>query len=46
MEITRAEIDERLRRADELRRKLRRATRELMALGEQILRQRDDARPR
>jgi hypothetical protein len=39
--LTRAEIDEMLRRSDEQRRKLRRATRELAALGETLLRTRD-----
>jgi hypothetical protein len=41
MELSRAEIDEMLRRADEVRRKLRRATRELASFGEQLLRSRD-----
>ena len=41
MNLSRAEIDEMLRRADEVRLKLRRATRELAALGEQLLRPRD-----
>ena len=43
VDLTRAEIDEMLRRADEVRRKLRRATRELASLGEQLLRSRDPA---
>jgi hypothetical protein len=43
VDLTRPEIDAMLRRADELRRKLRRATRELAALGEALLRSRDDA---
>jgi hypothetical protein len=41
VDLTRAEINEMLRRADEVRRKLRRATRELANLGEQLLRSRD-----
>lgn len=41
MDLTRAELDKMLRRADEVRLKLRRATRELAALGEQLLRSRD-----
>jgi hypothetical protein len=41
--LTRAEIDEMLRRADEIRLKLRRATRELSAFGEQLLQSRDPA---
>ena len=40
MRITRAELDEMLRSADEQRRKLRRASLELMALGEQLLQKR------
>jgi hypothetical protein len=36
MQLTRAEIDEMLRRADEARTTLRRATLDLMVLGEQI----------
>jgi hypothetical protein len=43
MNLTRAEIDEMLRRADEVRVKLRRATRELASFGEQLLRSRDPA---
>jgi len=43
MDLSRAEIDEMLRRADEARRKLRRATRELEAFGELLLRPRDRA---
>jgi hypothetical protein len=35
MELTRAEMDAMLRRADEVRTKLRRATRELKRFGEQ-----------
>jgi hypothetical protein len=41
VDLTRAEIDAMLRRADEIRMKLRRATRELAALGEQLLRSRE-----
>jgi hypothetical protein len=41
MEMSRAELDEMLRWADELRRKLRRATRELAALGDEIFETRD-----
>jgi hypothetical protein len=41
MDLPRAEIDEMLRRADEIRVKLRRATRELAAFGEQLLQARD-----
>lgn len=41
MDLTRAEIDEMLRRADEIRVKLRRATRELTSFGEQLLQSRD-----
>jgi hypothetical protein len=43
MVLTRAEIDEMLRRADEVRKKLRRATRELAAFGDQLLKARDRA---
>jgi hypothetical protein len=43
MDLTRAEIDEMLRRADEVRLKLRRATRELAAFGEMLLRTREPA---
>jgi hypothetical protein len=43
MDLTRAEIDEMLRRADEVRLKLRRATRELATFGEQLLRSRPPA---
>ena len=43
MKLTRAEIDEMLRRADEARLKLRRATRELESFGEQLLRSREPA---
>jgi hypothetical protein len=41
MELTRAEVDEMFRRADEVRCKLRRATRELEGFGEQVLAQRE-----
>jgi hypothetical protein len=44
MELTRAEVDEMLRRADEARTKLRRATRELQAFGEQVMAAREAAR--
>lgn len=37
MELTRAEVDEMLRHADEVRTKLRRATRELQQFGEQVM---------
>jgi hypothetical protein len=37
MELTRTEIDAMLRRADEARTKLRRATRELQRFGEQAM---------
>ncbi|MGN6111042.1 MAG: hypothetical protein ACTHU0_38445 [Kofleriaceae bacterium] len=42
MHLTRAEIDEMLRRADACRLKLRRATRELAAFGEQLLQSREE----
>jgi hypothetical protein len=41
VDLTRREIDEMLRRADEARRSLRRTTRELAAFGELLLRSRD-----
>jgi hypothetical protein len=41
MELTRTEIDAMLRRADEARTKLRRATRELQRFGEQAMATRD-----
>jgi len=44
MELTRAEIDAMLRRADEARTKLRRATRELQRFGEQAMAARDAGR--
>jgi hypothetical protein len=37
MELTRAEVDEMLRHADEVRTKLRRATRELQRFGERAM---------
>lgn len=37
MELTRAEVDEMLRHADEVRTKLRRATRELERFGEDVM---------
>jgi hypothetical protein len=37
MELTRTEVDRMLRRADEVRTKLRRATRELKRFGEQAM---------
>jgi hypothetical protein len=37
MELTRAEVDSLLRHADEVRTKLRRATRELQRFGEQVM---------
>jgi hypothetical protein len=40
MNLTRAEINEMLRRADEIRLKLRRATRELATFGEQLMQSR------
>lgn len=45
MELTRAEIDAMLRRADEARTKLRRATRELQRFGEEAMAARDGKRP-
>jgi len=44
MELTRAEVDAMLRRADEARTKLRRATRELQRFGEEVLAAREGAR--
>jgi hypothetical protein len=44
MELTRAEVDSMLRRADEVRTKLRRATRELQRVGEEMMAARDAAR--
>jgi hypothetical protein len=40
MDMSREELDEQLQRADLMRRKLRRATRELAALGDAIFEQR------
>jgi uncharacterized circularly permuted ATP-grasp superfamily protein len=40
MQLSREELDEMLRWADEVRRKLRRATRELAQLGDEIFRAR------
>jgi hypothetical protein len=37
VELTRAEVDRMLRRADEVRTKLRRATRELQQFGERVM---------
>jgi hypothetical protein len=45
MELTRAEVDEMLRRADEARTKLRRATRELQRFGEQVMAAREVSIP-
>jgi hypothetical protein len=42
--MTREELDERLKRAAEARRILRRASIKLMALGEQLMREREAAR--
>ena len=44
MDLTRAEIDAMLRRADEARTKLRRATRELKQFGEEALAAREAGR--
>jgi hypothetical protein len=44
MELTRAEVDKMLRRADEVRRKLRRATRELQRFGEDVMAEREPDR--
>jgi hypothetical protein len=44
MQLTRAEVDAMLRRADEVRTKLRRATRELQRFGEQTMAARDARR--
>jgi hypothetical protein len=44
MKLTRAEVDAMLRRADEVRTKLRRATRELQRFGEQAMAARDARR--
>lgn len=44
MELTRAEVDAMLRRADEARTKLRRATRELQRFGEDVMAARESSR--
>jgi len=44
MELTRTEVDRMLRRADEVRTKLRRATRELKRFGEQVMAAREAGR--
>ena len=44
MELTRTEVDRMLSRADEVRTKLRRATRELKRFGEQAMAARETAR--
>lgn len=44
MELTRAEVDTMLRHADEVRTKLRRATRELQRFGEEIMAAREAGR--
>ena len=44
MELTRAEVDSMLRHADEVRTKLRRATRELQRFGEQVMAAREAGR--
>lgn len=44
MELTRAEVDRMLRHADEVRTKLRRATRELKQFGEEALAAREAGR--
>ncbi|HYI07450.1 MAG TPA: hypothetical protein VEK57_00140 [Thermoanaerobaculia bacterium] len=44
MELTRAEVDRMLRHADEVRTKLRRATRELTRFGEQAMAAREASR--
>jgi hypothetical protein len=44
MEMTRAEVDAMLHRADEARTKLRRATRELQRFGEEVMTARDAER--
>ncbi len=44
MELTRAEVDEMLRHADEVRTKLRRATRELERFGEEVMAAREVGR--
>lgn len=44
MELTRAEVDRMLRHADEVRTKLRRATRELKRFGEEVMAAREAGR--
>jgi hypothetical protein len=44
VELTRTEIDKMLRHADEVRTKLRRATRELKRFGEQVMAAREEDR--
>jgi hypothetical protein len=44
MELTRTEIDTMLRHADEVRTKLRRATRELQRFGEEMMAAREASR--
>jgi hypothetical protein len=44
MELTRAEVDTMLRHADEVRTKLRRATRELKRFGEEAMAAREASR--
>jgi len=44
MDLTRAEVDEMLRHADEARTKLRRATRELQRFGKDVLAAREMSR--
>jgi hypothetical protein len=44
MELTRTEVDRMLRRADEVRTKLRRATRELKRFGEEAMAAREAGR--
>jgi hypothetical protein len=46
MEMSRDELDQMLRWADEVRRKLRRATRELALLGDEIFEAREAAKAR
>lgn len=46
MQMSREEVDEMLRWADEVRRKLRRATRELAQLGDDIFRAREGLEPK
>jgi len=44
VDLTRAEVDRMLQRADELRTKLRRATRELARFGEDVMAEREAGR--